>query len=189
VDAGRWAALIGSVTDTRRAQALLADETLEQALRQLTLYGRVGLPVLSADRHRLTGWITRRQVLRAMTNSFSTSAREAERGAIAAEFGDPDPHARVHTPSSPLSGYAIVEISVGATSPALGRRLDDVILPPGCLVVAVTEGRELIAPRPDVRLAAGERLIVLAAATDPGGASPAAEVATGGADEDPDPTS
>ena len=72
----------------------------EQALRELTLYGRVGLPV-SPHRHRLTGWITRRQVLRAMTNSFSTSAREAERGAIAAEFGDPDPHARVHTPSSP----------------------------------------------------------------------------------------
>ena len=39
---GRWAALIGSVTDTGQPQALLADETLEQALRQLTLYGRVG---------------------------------------------------------------------------------------------------------------------------------------------------
>jgi len=49
----RWSELVGTVTDTRQPQALLANETLEQALRQLTLYGRVGLPVLSTDRQQL----------------------------------------------------------------------------------------------------------------------------------------
>ena len=174
VEPERWAALIGSVTDTRQPQALLADETLEQALRQLTLYGRVGLPVLSVDRQHLTGWITRRQVLRAMTNSVSASARDAERGAIAADFGDADPRFRVHTPSNPLNGYETIEITIGPKSPALGRRLEDVILPPGCLVVAVTEGRELVAPRGDAPLATGERVIILAPAAPSRGAPPSA---------------
>ena len=36
--------VIGPVADVRQPQALFADETLEQALRQLTLYGHSGLP-------------------------------------------------------------------------------------------------------------------------------------------------
>ncbi|MGO8686134.1 MAG: chloride channel protein [Candidatus Dormibacteria bacterium] len=157
-----WAERIGTVTEARPPQELLVDETLEQALRQLTLYGRVGLPVLSADRHQLRGWLTRRQVLRALTRSVSASALDTERGAIAADFASADPRSRIHTPSRPLSGYETVEILVGARSPAIGMRLEDVVLPPGCLVVAVTEGRELAAPRADLELRAGERVIVLA---------------------------
>ena len=45
-----WESLAGPVTDTRQPQELFGDETLEQALRQLTLYGRHGLPVISNDR-------------------------------------------------------------------------------------------------------------------------------------------
>ena len=35
----QWERLAGTVTDTRQPQELFGDETLEQALRQLTLYG------------------------------------------------------------------------------------------------------------------------------------------------------
>ena len=57
----QWERLAGTVTDTRQPQELFSDETLEQALRQLTLYGPSGLPVLSDDREHLQGWITRQQ--------------------------------------------------------------------------------------------------------------------------------
>ena len=39
-----WESLAGPVTDIRQPQELFGDETLEQALRQLTLYGDHGLP-------------------------------------------------------------------------------------------------------------------------------------------------
>ena len=66
---------------------------------------------------------------------------------------------RGSTPPSPL-----VELSVGADSPALGLRLDQVTWPPGCLVVAVTEGREVMAPRRDILLRVGERVVLLSPA-------------------------
>jgi CIC family chloride channel protein len=180
-----WLELVGRVTDTHQPQALLADETLEQALRQLTLYGRVGLPVLSADRQHLRGWITRRQILRALSRSVSTSARDVERGAEAAEFAVDDPSSRIHLPTSPLSGYETVEITIDARSPALGKRVDDVLWPPGCLVVAVTEGRELVAPRGDAELRAGERVIILApTAHPPVGPSPTMDGTSDEADGD-----
>ena len=45
----RWEQLVGPVTLTRRPQALFAEEDLEDARRQLVLYGRDGLPVISRD--------------------------------------------------------------------------------------------------------------------------------------------
>ena len=63
----QWKRLAGAVTDTRRPQELFSDETLEQALRQLTLYGPSGLPVLSDDREHVQGWITRHDILEALT--------------------------------------------------------------------------------------------------------------------------
>ncbi|MGA8016468.1 MAG: chloride channel protein [Candidatus Dormiibacterota bacterium] len=158
----RWAEMMGSVTVTRQTQALLADETLEQALRQLTLYGRIGLPVLSPDRQHLMGWITRRGVLRTMTERLRTSGREAEQGALAAEFASADPRSQAHQPSTPLEGYQIVEITVRHRSPAVGSRLGEIAWPPECLVVAMTDNGEIVAPRSDAQLRAGERVIVLA---------------------------
>ncbi|MGA9774827.1 MAG: chloride channel protein [Candidatus Dormiibacterota bacterium] len=153
------AELVGVVTDTRQPQALLADETLEQALRQLTLYGSDGLPVLSSDREHLIGWITRRSVLRAISERLSSSLRDVERGALASQSGA---DAHLHTPSSPLDGYEIVEITIRRESPALGRRLSDLPWPPGYLVVAVAERRDLGIPQSDSELRVGERVILLA---------------------------
>jgi chloride channel protein, CIC family len=158
----RWAQMLGSVTVTRQPQALLADETLEQALRQLTLYGRIGLPVLSPDRQHLMGWITRRDVIRTMTERLRSSGREAEQGALAAEFASADPRSQVHQPSTPLEGYQIVEITVRHRSPAAGSRLGEIAWPPKCIVVAMTDNGEVVAPRSDAQLRAGERVIVLA---------------------------
>jgi len=161
-DHAAWEALVGPVTVTRRPQTLMTDETLEQALRQLELYGHVGLPVLSSDRRHLTGWITRRDVIRAVAQSLSASTREAEKGALASEFAAGDSESRIHEPPSPLDGYDLIEITIGPESPQLGRSVGEVPWPPGCLVVAVTEGREIVSPRDEIELRLGDRVIVLA---------------------------
>jgi len=158
----RWESLAGLPTRIARPQELFGEETLEQALRQLVLYGRAGLPVLSHDGEQLQGWITRQNVLRALADSVEASGPDIERGAVAADFAADDPTASAHAASAPLGGYEIVEVSIAPESPALGRRLDQISWPPGCLVVAVTEGREIVPPHPDSKIRVGERIILLA---------------------------
>ena len=60
------APLPGPVTHQHHPQVLFASESLTQALRQLELYGRDGLPVISADGQHLQGWITTQNVLQAV---------------------------------------------------------------------------------------------------------------------------
>jgi len=157
-----WANLVGPVSETRRPQAIFADETLDQALRQLVLYGRAGLPVLSSDGQHLRGWVTRHSVLRVLAERVSSSAREAERGRLAAEFSDKDALSRVHVPRTPLDGYEIVELAVRPRSPGAGKRLGEVRWPEGSQVVAVTERGELVTPRSDTQLLPGDRVVLLA---------------------------
>jgi CIC family chloride channel protein len=162
-----WESLVGTVTGTREPQELFSDETLEQALRQLTLYGPSGLPVLSDDREHLQGWITRHNILDALAQSVQSSEQSIERGAIAADFAADDPSLVSHQASTPLTGYQIVEITIGANSPALGRRVAEISWPPGCLVVAVSESDARFTSGPDTVLRDGERLVLLAP-VDPG---------------------
>jgi CIC family chloride channel protein len=165
-DGARWASLgvvIGEISDP---QELFEDETLEQALRQLTLHGRSGLPVLSADREHLRGWLTRQDVLAALTRNIESSGRRMEAGAVAADFGADDPEQAAHRSSAPLAGYEIIEISIGPDSPAAGQSLDHVRWPAGAIVVAITDRGELVAPGPHVTLRAGEHVVALAARSD-----------------------
>jgi CIC family chloride channel protein len=153
--------IAGPVTETREPQAIFSDETLDQALRQLVLYGRAGLPVLSPDGQHLRGWVTRHSVLSVLAERVDSSAREAERGRLAAEFSEKDAASRLHVPPTPLEGYEIVEVTIGPESPALGRRIGEVPWPPGSIVVAASEERELVTPRSDIELRAGEQVLLL----------------------------
>jgi CIC family chloride channel protein len=162
-----WLSEIGPVTEIREPQKLFSDETLEQALRQLALYGRDGLPVISADREHLDGWITRDDVLHALADSIEHSSQSIERGAIAADFAAPDPTALAHTPSSPLRGYEILELTVSADSPARGRRIDELTIPNNCKIVAVTEGHQSHSSQTGVTLQPGQRIILLARTSSP----------------------
>ncbi|MGH9047205.1 MAG: CBS domain-containing protein, partial [Acidimicrobiales bacterium] len=155
-----WSEL-GSVSARFRPQALLADETLEQALRQLALYGRVGLPVLSAEREHLLGWITRQDVLRAMAQHLGSAQRKVDAGVAATEFVDPRSVAR-RGPTSPLDGYELVELAVAPGSRSCGQRIDELALPEASMVVAVTTIEGIVTAKPDVRVAAGQHLVVLA---------------------------
>jgi CIC family chloride channel protein len=102
--------------------------------------------------------------MRALVGRVRASAREVERGAEAAEFAVEEPHEQVHVPSTPLDGYEIVEVTIGAQTPASGRLLGDVAWPAGSSVVAVTEGDRLVAPRADIELRPGGRVVLLAPA-------------------------
>ncbi len=159
------AMLAGPVTDVRDPQVLFGDEDLEQALRQLVLYGHDGLPVLTHDEHTLQGWVTREDIMHALVGRIRASARDVERGAEAAEFAVKDPHKQVHVPTTPLDGYEILEITISPQSPVGGRVLGEVAWPAGSTVVAVTEGDRLAAPRADIKLRPGGRVVLLAPAT------------------------
>ena len=163
-----WVAMLGGATDLGPPQVLFADETLDQALRQLVLYGRFGLPVLSPDEKHLRGWITRRNVLQAVSERMGSVTREAELGTLAAEFSEPDAAARLHKPPKPLQGYDLFEIPIRTSSPIVGRRFAEVSWPRGAVVVAVSEHHELMAPRADARLLAGERIVLLAPSSEAG---------------------
>ena len=155
-------ALVGPVTLARQPQVLFAEEDLEHARRQLVLYGRDGLPVLSRDGH-LRGWLTRADVLRALATTLASSAHDIEEGAAAADAVT-DPSRAIHIPGTSVPGYDLLELRIQPDSPALGRRVIDVDWPAGCAVVAVTQGREIHAARAHLTLTHGERVIVLARA-------------------------
>jgi chloride channel protein, CIC family len=177
VDGAGFAALArvgGTVVESRSPQALFSDETLDQALRQLALYGRAGLPVLSPDGRHLLGWITRQKVLHALADAVSAESAQAEQGRLASEFSHADPQGRLHKPRTPLEGYEIVEVSIPAGSPALNRPVGDVDWPPGSRVVAVSQERELVEPRDDLVLRRGERVVLLVPS---GGPPPGATLA------------
>ncbi|HLH82110.1 MAG TPA: chloride channel protein [Trebonia sp.] len=144
-----WAAIAGPVTRSHDPQVLYGSESLAQALRQLEVYGRDGLPVLSADGRRVEGWVTTSDVLRGIARRIGAARSPA---AVAAAGG---------TAPTPLPGFRTVEITLGPGSPAAGRRLGDVRWPAGSTPVSVLRGSELSPPDPALRLAAGDRVALL----------------------------
>ena len=161
VAASQWERLVGPVTLACRPQMLFLEEDLERARRQLVLYGRDGLPVVSRD-GELRGWLTRADVLRALASQLRSSEVEIEAGAEEANFAVADPVAASHTSSTPLPGYEVLELQIPPDSPARERRLGEIDWPSGSIAVAVTQGREIHAASPDLQLHPGERVIVLA---------------------------
>jgi len=167
---------VGPVTGQLDPQVLFASESLGQALRQLEVYGRDGLPVLSADGRQVQGWITSAGLMRALARQVSGAADEDTRVQAAAVPGDGAPEDLLWHPPAPLPGYQLIEITIQGTSPAAGRELADIAWPPGSTPVCVLHGRRLRAPDPGLTLAAGDRVSLLI----PEG-QPAPEVAGEGA--------
>jgi CIC family chloride channel protein len=157
-----WVPRFGEIVDRRRPQALFGDETLEQALRQLVLYGPEGLPVVTPDRHHVVGWITHRDVVRSMAERTTASDTEVAEGTLASEWATPDAKGHLHVAPAPIEGYEMVEVTIRPGSTVIGRLIDEVSWPAGCIVVAVNEGREFVTPRSDAELRAGERVVLLA---------------------------
>ena len=157
-------ARIGSITSEGPAQVLFEDETLDQALRQLTDHGRAGLPVISRDAEHLRGWVTRHNVLSEIAGRLGLSEHEAEADRPPVDPAQRYAESAPHVARSALENYEIVEVTIDPRSPLAGRRLADVDWPPGSYVVAVTEKREIVQAKDDTELQSGERVILLAPA-------------------------
>jgi chloride channel protein, CIC family len=165
-----WAALAGRVTHQTDPQSVFATESLAQTLRQLEVYGRDGLPVLSPDGHQVQGWITAPAVLRAIARQIATSQPATAQAQAAADWDHPDPSMLTQHPPNPLPGYRLVEITITPGSPAAGRKLGDVTWPHASTPVSVLRGRQLRPPRPEITLTPGDRVSLLTVA--PGGRPP-----------------
>jgi chloride channel protein, CIC family len=159
--ASGWASVAGPVTYQRAPQAVFAGESLAQALRQLLVYGRDGLPVLSADGRQVQGWVTNSRVLQAIARQVNTSQAQATQAQLAADWALPDPTTTLREPPTPLPGYQMLEVSVEEGSPAAGTTLSAVAWPPGSTPAAILHGRTMRDPDPGVTLAPGDRVILL----------------------------
>ncbi|HEU5391309.1 MAG TPA: chloride channel protein [Streptosporangiaceae bacterium] len=162
-----WAALAGQVTHHADPQSVFATESLAQTLRQLEVYGREGLPVLSSDGRQIQGWITAPAVLRAIARQVTESQPATAQAQAAADWDHPDPSALSGDPPTPLPGYRLVEIAITPGSLAAGRKLGEITWPHASTLVSVQRGRRLRPPRPEITLTAGDRVSLLTAV--PGG--------------------
>ena len=150
------AELPGPVVDDSDPQVVYGSESLAQTLRQLRAYGRDGLPVVSGDGRQVQGWITNASVL----------------DLVAAELGRARPAANGDAPV-PLPGYHVLEVAVGPGSATAGAKLGSLTWPPGGIPVSVLRQRILRDPDPDLVLAEGDRISVLAPVAVGNGAFPA----------------
>jgi CIC family chloride channel protein len=166
------------VTYRHDVQALFASESLGQALRQLAVYGRDGLPVVSPDEHQLEGWVTSAGVLHALARRVAGTAAETVHAQAAADWEHDGAQDMLDHPSVPLPGYHVAEVVIGHDSPAAGRKLGEVGWPAESVPVSVLRRGSLRPPRGDLTLAAGDRVSLLvpaaggtgAGTTEPGGA-------------------
>jgi chloride channel protein, CIC family len=149
---------LGEATWQGDPQAVFAGESLAQALRQLAVYGRDGLPVLSADGTQVRGWITNASVLQSLASRIGTSPTPAAANGL----GDLRQQAADSEPPDPLRGYRVLEFTIGSESAAAGHTLRSISLPAGSIPVSILRNRVLLAPEPDLAMAAGDRVSVLA---------------------------
>jgi CIC family chloride channel protein len=149
-------------------QAVYAGESLAQTLRQLQEYGRDGLPVLSGDGRQVQGWITNQSVLQTVAHRIASSAPQQD----AANDTTPGLKQPDAGPPTPLHGHRVLEVSIGPESPAVGRPLRSLSWPAGSVPVAILRQRSLREPDPELTLADGDRVSLLAPV--PGGSAPSA---------------
>ena len=85
-------------------------------------------------------------MLRALATTLSSSEHEISDSAAAAEFAVRDPAAQIHTPTTPLPGYEVLELQILPDSPAQGRSIADIDWPTDTIVVAVTQAARSTPP-------------------------------------------
>jgi CIC family chloride channel protein len=154
-------ALPGPVTHERTPQALYASESLSQALRQLMLYGRDGLPVLSADGNRVEGWITNASAIHAIARDLGTVAAESTRAELEADLAAAHQSTDEDASPNPLTGYRVIEVVVENHLQAVGKPLGALAWPPGHTPVSVLHHRVLHEADPALHLDAGDRVNLL----------------------------
>jgi len=124
-----YPALPGPVTGRLSPQVLFATESLTQAVRQLELYGRDGLPVISDDGQRLQGWLTSSNVLQAVARHIRAARDGSPLAQASAGQVLPGPQEQVPEAPAPLGTYQLLEVTIPAGSPAAGQPLGGIAWP------------------------------------------------------------
>jgi CIC family chloride channel protein len=153
--------LPGQVTYRHDVQALFASESLGQALRQLAVYGRDGLPVVSPDERELEGWVTSAGVLRTLAHQVAGTAADTTQAQAVADWEHDDEGTAAEHPPVPLPGYYVAEIVITPDSPAAGRKLGDAGWPAESVPVSVLRGGSLRRPHDGTTLDVGDRVSLL----------------------------
>jgi len=168
-----WPSDLGEILSSEKPQALFGDETLEQAIRQLVLYGPTkGLPVVSRDEQQVMGWVTYHDVLRSMAERMSEAEADTVSASLAAEWAVPGGSALVRVPSLPLEGYDLVEVRLSGSEANQARRVQDVVLPFGGIAVAVRRDGKTAVANCDDPLYVSDVLLCLIPTTAPGPSRP-----------------
>ena len=161
-------ASLGVVIETYAPQAVVEDESLEQSLRRLALFGPDGLPVLDVDRSHIVGWVTREDVVDAIAVRLESAESDALLGQHAAEWATYQPDGGGHSTADALDPFAVVDIAVVKGSSSDGRMPESIDLPKGWILAAVRPGkkRRTMIPARNDELQPGDRLIFLAPASN-----------------------
>ena len=143
-------------------QAVFATESLAQALRQLEIYGRDGLPVLSADGRQVAGWVTSTSMLSAMAREISSDATKKPPRPRPPLTGTTTrlrprlpnrPAPCVATGSSRSPSLTAHQLPEPSSVTSAGR--------PSCVPVSLLHNRSLRQPSPEEVVSFGDRINLL----------------------------
>jgi CIC family chloride channel protein len=146
-------------------QTLFASESLGQALRQLAVYGRDGLPVVSPTGTSWKAGSPAKGVLHALARRVAGTAAETPHAQAAADEEPDDAQATLEHPPAPLPGCHIAEITITGDSPPAGRKLGDVSWPLAGIPVSVLRAGSVHPASRGITLAPGDRVSLLVPAT------------------------
>ncbi len=134
---------------TRDLLLAYPDETVQEALQRMSSRGVGRMPVVERNNAAgLIGWLHRADIIRAYELALVRRTTQNLR--------------REQIQLGTTSGASVFELEVQAGSPADGRLVSDIIWPEESLVASLQRRRQLIIPRGQTRLQAGDRLAVVA---------------------------
>lgn len=136
---------------TRQVVTVLADETLDDALRHFGAMDVGRIPVVSRRKPRQPlGLLRRADIINAYAKSLlHAQTRETH-------------HERLRLQA--VAGTEMLELQIRENDFAAGKRIKELELSEECVIVAVRRGPRTLVPRGNTLLLAGDDLIVLSAA-------------------------
>ncbi|MEX1179153.1 MAG: chloride channel protein [Nitriliruptor sp.] len=137
---------------TRRALTVGPKDPVFVAVRRMASLDVGRVPVVDPSTRRMVGMLRREDVVKAYQLGLNRGSAGQHRHATA-QLRD-------------LTGVRFVELAVDASSPVCGQAVRDVSWPERTVLASVGRGGEVVVPRGDTILGAGDVLVVLAADPD-----------------------
>ncbi len=151
VETGKTELTVGNIC-TRNVVTVFPDETLDDALSRFGALDVGRIPVVDRRNTRLlVGLLRRSDIVHAYSHALvDRQQREHHIKRLRLEA---------------LTGTEFVEIELDTSHAAVGRSLKELALPGDCVIVAIERGGQVVVPRGNTRLLAGDRVVALSGAT------------------------